>query len=136
MRRAVASRLDTGHVLTLSGRLPLILLFKPGCEVLGAGKAAQVWTELGEEGVADVRIHAVHCGDVDAEFLEEQAAHRCVRLLAPLDGWWRCLIGLALELGGQAVNLCEAFVGQLVVETPRLERLAQGEELLDFPIAV
>ena len=79
-------------------------------------------------------VDAVHRRDVDAELLEEQGAHCDVRLLAPLSGRRRRRLRAALELGGQAVDLLQAFVGQLVVKTPGRQGLAQGEKLLHFPV--
>ena len=73
--------------------------------------------------------------DIDAELLKEQGAHLRVRLPAPLGGRRRRLLRAALELGGQTVNFLQTFVGQLVMQAPRRQRVALREQLLHFPVA-
>ena len=74
--------------------------FQPRGEILGAGKAVQVGTDLGEESLADVGVDTVHRRDVDAELLEEQGADRGVRWFAPPGRRRRRGLRAVLEQGG------------------------------------
>ncbi len=132
----VADLAGVGRVGAPAGDAVVGAQAQPRGEVFGGGELAHVGAYFCEECQGCLDAHAFDGGQVDPELGEEVLTHRLLwRLDALFDRRRGRSVAAIFQRTHVFVDLLFALAHELLVEAPRLEGLAQGEEVLLAPVA-